>query len=98
MIYDYCCGSCGMSCDIVKRVVELDRLELCTRCNHPMVRVFHLPQLMRTKVEDAYFCNGLGRVVKNSTEAKRVAKERGLVEVGNEKPEKYLKVERKPYD
>jgi hypothetical protein len=63
-----------------------------------MERVFHPPQLIGTKVEDAYFCSGLGQVVRNSSHRKEIIRERGLIEVGNERPEKHLKPTHIPYD
>jgi hypothetical protein len=40
-----------------------------------------------TKVENAEYNPGLGCIVRNSAHRKEIAKQKGLEEIGNEKPE-----------
>lgn len=98
MIYDYECQDCGKRFDIIKAVSEIDRIELCSHCTKPMRIVFHAPQLVGTKVDDAYYCPSHGQVVKSAAHSRELAKHKGWLEIGNERPEKHLKIERKPYD
>jgi hypothetical protein len=74
-------------------------------CDHPqgiscdgvMERIFSWKlHLTGTKVQERYFNHALGGVV-TDTEARRIAKERGLIEVGNEIPGKHLKPEVSDY-
>lgn len=46
---------------------------------------------------NSHWSHALGKVVRNNSEERREAKARGLVEVGKEKPHKYIKPNRKEY-
>lgn len=99
MTYEYFCGQCNASTDIMKPVAQYDKIESCEKCGTIMVRAF-APQkihLFGTAVEDKYFNHGLGQVVSGKADVKRICKEKNLIEVGNERPEKHLKVERQEY-
>ncbi len=85
-IYDYRCG-CGKDFEINKPMSESDSLESCPTCgmildsSHKIIsRVYFSGE----KDKDQYFCPGLGCVVKSDAHRKRLAKEKGLEEVGNE--------------
>ncbi len=98
IVYAYKCESCGASFDIVKPVSQYDADENC-QCGYLATRI-PFPQkihLGRTAVESPYFNHALGQVCTDS-EARKIAKERGLIEVGNEKVEKHVKVEESTYD
>lgn len=100
MVYEYSCEHCQTTTDIVKSVKDFERVEHCEKCASIMTRAF-APQrihLYGTKVEDAYFNVGLGQVVKGSQHVKEIVKERKLIEVGNERPEKHLKPKLNTYD
>lgn len=102
-IYPFKCASCQHEFEAWAKISEIDSLEpSCPKCYHvntPKERLFTAKiHLNNTKVEDAVFCEALGCVVKDSKHRKKIAKERGLVEVGNEKTEtihKYFEDERK---
>jgi putative FmdB family regulatory protein len=105
-IYPYRCSKCEHGFEIWAKFSEIDSLEpACPECYNkctPKERLISPKiHLNNTKVEDAEFCEAFGCVVKNKAHRKKIAKERGLVEVGNEKPEtihKHFEVERKERD
>jgi putative FmdB family regulatory protein len=97
MIYPYRC-ECGFEFDVVKAVSDFNRPESCERCGKEASRVFTRTQLFGTRVEDYSFNHGLGCVTRNSAHARQLAKDKGLIEVGNEKPEKHLKPTLLSYD
>jgi hypothetical protein len=96
MVYEYFCSACSASTDVVKSVYYFERDEKC-KCDTLMVRIFK-PKiyLAQTAVEDAHFHPGLGQVVKSTQHAREIAKSKGLIEVGNEKPD--VKWTPKSYD
>ena len=100
MIYEYHCNQCTRSVDVIKPVSEFDKEELCDLCHTKMIRAF-APQklhLFNTAVQDAYFHPALGKVVRGDNHAKKLAKEKGMIEVGNERPEKHLQPKLNSYD
>lgn len=90
-IYEYRCHECAAGFDVVKPVAELDRSEPCPKCN--TVCGSSSRQISRTNFTGASDWNtqtfhpALGQVVKNNRHARQLAKERGMIEVGNEKVE-----------
>lgn len=100
MVYEYSCSQCQTSIDIIKPVSDYDRIENCETCGTLMNRAFapRKIHLYGTAVQDAYYNNGLGCVVKNDKHARQIAKDRNLIEVGNERPEKHLKIKRQEYE
>lgn len=93
MIYEFTCTPCTKRFDVARRVSEYDLPASCPVCGieaqrTPFPRKIHL---YGTAVQNAYFHNGLGTVVRGETDAKAIAKERGLIEVGNEQVEKHVK-------
>lgn len=99
MIYEYHCSGCGGSFDVVKPVSEFDKEELCPTSQVTMVRAFapHKLHLYNTAVGEKEYNYALGTVC-TPGQAKRIAKERGLIEVGNENLFKHQKVKRKEFD
>lgn len=94
-LYEYQCQACAADFDIVKRMAEIDRKESCPACgfeNGPRSR-----KISRSNFTGAsdwntqHYSPALGMVVKNNREARQIAKQRGLIEVGNESPEKIHK-------
>ena len=88
MIYEYYCDECSRTTEIVKTIAEIDRHELCEMCDIPMVR--HLTGKVgfsgeKTESHNSYFHHALGQVVKSDDHAKEIAKNKGLIEVGNDK-------------
>lgn len=99
MLYEYLCEACGSHFDVVKPVSEYNTPEQCRSCSHDAIRVPYPRNLYlsNTSVQEKYFHPGLGCVTTDS-EAKKIAKERGLIEVGNEKIEKHVQHKEKSYD
>jgi putative FmdB family regulatory protein len=100
LIYVYRCDGCNNEFDIIKSVKDFDRIENCPTSGTIMTRAVAPAKLhiYNTQVQESYFHPGLGQVVKGDNHARRIAKERGLIEVGNERPEKHLKVKLSSYD
>lgn len=101
MIYEYSCEKCQKSVDVVKPLADYDRVEMCPTCSDTkMIRAFAPTRthLYGTKVEEAYFSHALGQVVKGDTHARQIAKQKGLIELGNENPHKHLKPKLHSYD
>jgi len=91
VIYAYHCDSCGHSFDVIKPAAEYQSPELCPRkaCGAPARKEF-VPRktyLSGTAVQEAEFNPGLGCIVKNKQHRAEICRQRGLEEIGNEKPE-----------
>lgn len=98
MTYGYSCESCHLEQDVIKSVQDIDRPELCSKCNNQMTRVFSFPKIhFNIDTSDAYFSPSLGIPVRNKTHEQAEAKARGFECIGNEIPRKHLKVERQEY-
>lgn len=94
-IYAYRC-TCAAEWDVAKPMAELDRLEACPKCGAENGAGSRLIQ--RANFSGAGDWNtqcyhpALGQVVRNNAHARQIAKSRGLIEVGNEKPETLHKI------
>lgn len=87
MNYDYKCKEHGVF-EIWKPMSEAAKPEHCPTCGTEGVRLWNNKSgFMGEKVEHASFNPGLGCVVKSRRHASEIAASRGLVEVGNEKPD-----------
>jgi putative FmdB family regulatory protein len=100
MVYEYSCAACNKTWDVIKPVSEYQSIELCLDCGKVGVRAFAPKKihLHGTSVQDAYFNVGLGKIVKNDAHARQIAKDKGFIEVGNERPEKHLSVKLSDYE
>lgn len=99
MIYEHHCDPCDVSFDVRKDSKDYMREEPCPKCEK-LARRVPFPRrtyLAGTAVEEKYFSHALGQVVTKSEE-KRIAKSKGMIEVGNEKVEKHVKPELHSYD
>ena len=91
MTYDYLCDSCGHKWDVIKSVRHIDDPENCEKCSTAGRRI-----ITRTHFYGASDWNNqryspaLGRVVNSSLEERKLAKERGYIEMGNECPNKTI--------
>jgi len=101
-MYPYKCD-CSHEFEVVAKISEIDHAEInCEKCD-TLLSSKHRQIAKRQffygeKVEDAEYCSALGCVVKNKKHRQQIAKERGLVEVGNEHPDtihKHFDTERK---
>ena len=88
--YEYRCPQ-GHDFDVIKRVAEIDRAELCPSCSSSCDSSAR--RIARTNFTGASDWNtqtfhpALGQVVRNNKHAAQLAKQRGLIEIGNEKVE-----------
>lgn len=92
MIYEFRCFGCDKLFEVAKPVSRYREDELCTTCGCIAERV-PFPRktyLNNTAVQEKSFNHGLG-IACTPNEAKRIAKEKGLIEVGNENVHKAAK-------
>ena len=90
MIYPYKCSCCGNKFDVIKAISDFDREESCPGCHTVAQRyIASTGSFYGAGVEDAVYCPGLGCIVNNSQHRAKIAKERGLVEIGNEDTNKW---------
>jgi putative FmdB family regulatory protein len=89
--YPYKCTSCPHHFDVVKTVRQIDDPETCPKCQSDSKRYLVAVNFNGASDWDkAEFNAGLGCVVKNAKHRERIAKERGLIEVGNEDVSKVM--------
>lgn len=87
MIYPYRCLACANRFEVIKSVKDIDRGETCPGCKNVQTeRYIGRTHFYGAAVEDAEFNPGLGMVVKNKKHRAEIAKRNGLIEVGNEDP------------
>lgn len=99
MIYEYKCFQCKKLFDVAKPVSRYLDEEICVSCGAvadrvPFPRKTHLSG---TAVQDKKFNHALGRVC-TDREAKQIAKEQGMIEVGNEDVSKHADTVRSDLD
>jgi putative FmdB family regulatory protein len=86
MTYEYTCQVCDHEFDVIKTVAEMEREERCPECESYSKRAF-VPRrifLSGTKVQHAEWNPAFGCVVKNDYHRSELAKEKGVVEIGND--------------
>lgn len=88
MIYDYACDKCSHLFEVVKPMKDSARAEKCVKCKSKKVsRVWSKSiSLIGTAVESPEYNPAFGMVVKNKYHRAELAKQRGMVEIGNENP------------
>jgi hypothetical protein len=72
--------------EIIKDAKSYNSEEKCTCCDGVMSKVFSSPQLMAINDKPEYN-PALGTVIRNKSHLKNIVKEKGLIEVGTEKPD-----------
>lgn len=92
-IYDWLCEKCELEFETVESITEYTGRKTCDACGNPTRRIytrckFHFTG---TKIEDAEFNPGLGKITKSKAHREELAKQLGVEEIGNEKPEKIHK-------
>ena len=88
-IYDYSCELCGKEYEVYKSIKEYDAKDPCPLCGKVGSRILSCSiQFLGTKIEDAEFNIGLGKITKSKKHRDELAKQMNLIEVGNENPEK----------
>lgn len=94
MIYEFICGNCEHEFEIIRKVCDRHNAEPCPSCLQPAYKR-ELPSSIRLQTSELadwnsgeHYNPALGVKVKNNLEAKKIAKAKGLTEVGNEDPGK----------
>jgi len=89
MIYEYKCDECGHRFDVVKPIKDFDLKHTCSECDCEDTSIVISSKIhhIGAKVQNAEFNPGLGCVTKSKQDRQEIAKQRGLIEVGNEKPD-----------
>ena len=94
MIYEYEC-QCGYHFEVVKKVEARNEPEHCRHCHRNDVMRREVPSsflLQKTELADwntgEHYNPALGTKVKNNLHAKKIAKSKGMTEIGNEDPNK----------
>lgn len=88
MRYPYRCSGCAFEFDVIKSVSIIDNVETCEKCSSVATRFIARTHFYGAKVEDAEFNPGLGCITKDRKHRARIARDRGLIEIGNEDAEK----------
>lgn len=93
MIYPYHCNHCDHDFEVIKSVKYIDDTEYCDRCNAVSVRQIAKSQFFYGEKDwdTSHYNPALGRTVKSNAEARKIAKQMGMEEVGNEKVDKFHK-------
>ena len=89
MVYEYKCADCGHRFDVVKPIAQFYNTHACSSCGHEITHIVISSKIhhIGAKVQNAEFNPGLGCVTKSKQDRQEIAKQRGLIEVGNEKPD-----------
>ncbi len=86
--YEYFCEKCDKNFEVIKSIHEYKSPENCKQCGNEATKVFSRQvHFIGTKIEDAEFNPGLGCITKSKRHREELAKRKGLIELGNEKPE-----------
>lgn len=88
-IYDYFCDKCESEYEVIKSIKDYDGKDPCPKCGVVGSRLFDRCTFhhIGAKVKDAYKCPALGKVIKSDKHRNELAKQLGVIEIGNEKPE-----------
>jgi putative FmdB family regulatory protein len=89
--YRYKCPACSLEVDIVKTVAAIDNTECCENCHGDLLpnhRLLGACIFFGEKPEEPFYSIPLGKMVSGKSEMRRIAKERGMIEVGNENVDK----------
>jgi putative FmdB family regulatory protein len=92
-IYDYLCPKCQIEFEVIKSIHEYTGSDPCHVCGTAGERLFKYCKFhfTGTKIEDAEFNPGLGKITKSAAHRKELAKRMGVEEIGGEKPEQIHK-------
>lgn len=87
--YEFFCQKCDKVFETIESIKEYDGDGECPVCkNVSTQRILSANiQFIGTKVESPEYNPAFGQVVKNKRHRQELAKEKGLIEIGNEKPE-----------
>lgn len=86
--YPYECPACQFEFEVVKPVADIDQQETCLKCGAVSNRYIGRTHFYgASDWKGAEFDPSLGCVVRSNKHRRELAKRRGMVEIGNEKPE-----------
>lgn len=90
MIYPHECSVCKEYFEVIKSLKDFDNPEYCPKCGMVGIRtIAHRQSFFGAADWDTRHYNpALGMVVRSNKEAQKIARERGMVEIGNENLEK----------
>jgi putative FmdB family regulatory protein len=91
MIYQFECDKCQTDHEINKSMKDSGSVEKCPSCGNILTRVYSYTYFIGAKVESPEYNAGLGCVTKSAKHRAEIAKSRGLIEVGNERPDSLKK-------
>lgn len=90
-IYDYSHESCGLRWEVAKPMRESDTPEACPKCGEVGVKLPSLCAIDKTAAggwNEQQMHPALGCYTRSTQHARKIAKSRGMEEVGTEPPEK----------
>lgn len=91
-IYDYLCHICEKEYEVYKSIKEYRRDDPCPQCGRIGERLLSCNVTFTgTKIEDAEYNVGLGKITKSKKHRDELAKQMDLIEVGTEQPSKIHK-------
>lgn len=86
--YDFNCEKCDLDFEVIKSIKLYDTEERCPTCGNVAIRKYTCNiHFTGTKIEDAEYNPGLGKITKSKRHREELAKRLGAVEIGNEKPQ-----------
>lgn len=92
MNYPYRCLKCEGTFEVIKSLAHINDVERCPECqSYRVERYISRTSFYGASVEDAEYNPAFGQVVRDKKHRNQLAKERNMVEIGNETPEKIHK-------
>lgn len=91
-IYDWQCQDCQKSFEVIRSYQEYSLPALCDACQSSnTIRLISRTHFYGANTWDqASYNTGLGCITKNTKHAEQIARERGLIPIGNESCEKTM--------
>lgn len=86
MIYAYECEHCDRRFDVIKSIEDYNREERCA-CGQVANKLFITNRPIIDHTQPEYYAS-LGQVVKNKHHRSELIKQKGLIEIGSENPNK----------
>ncbi len=86
MTFEYWCKTCELIKEDIQRIGCAKEYLKCDKCGEKMQRHYTTFQISGTKVSNREYNPAFGCVVKSDAHRKELAKQRGMIEIGNESP------------
>ena len=89
IIYEWNCPKCEVKFETLQSIVEYNGETQCPTCGDiTKERIFSAKiTILGSSVQNAEYNPAFGQVVKNKAHRNELAKQKGLIEIGNDKPE-----------